>query len=127
MWIWYECSKCNRLKDIKEFSNQLMKIIENRDLEELNLYSKKIFDAAEKFNSSEIRDLLRLFPEIIEKYRRETKMYDINNHEIKILLVDDTAQNLEVAGKILDKEGYDIYVADMDNSFRKHARMLGWI
>lgn len=39
-------------------------------------------------------------------------MGKIDNREIKILIVDDTTFNLEIAGKILQKEDYDIYVAD---------------
>jgi CheY-like chemotaxis protein len=31
---------------------------------------------------------------------------------IKILLVDDTPENLEIAGRILLGEGYDLYLAD---------------
>lgn len=39
-------------------------------------------------------------------------MLPIDNRSIKILIVDDTAENLEIAGKILEKEDYDIYIAD---------------
>lgn len=37
---------------------------------------------------------------------------EINNEQIRILLVDDTPVNLEIAGKTLEKEGYDLYIAD---------------
>lgn len=37
---------------------------------------------------------------------------DIINSQIKILLVDDIRMNLEIAGKTLEKEGYDLYIAD---------------
>lgn len=36
----------------------------------------------------------------------------IDNRQIKILLIDDTPVNLEIAGKILEKENYDIYIAE---------------
>ena len=39
-------------------------------------------------------------------------MIKIDNRQIKILLVDDTAVNLEIAGRILKKENYDLYLAD---------------
>lgn len=39
-------------------------------------------------------------------------MITIDNSEVKVLIVDDTTENLEIAGKILAKEGYDIYIAD---------------
>lgn len=39
-------------------------------------------------------------------------MMEINNEQIRILLIDDTPVNLEIAGKTLEKEGYDLYIAD---------------
>lgn len=39
-------------------------------------------------------------------------MMKIDNRQIKILLIDDTPVNLEIAGKILEKENYDIYIAE---------------
>lgn len=39
-------------------------------------------------------------------------MIKIDNRQVKILLVDDTPVNLEIAGKILQKENYDIYIAE---------------
>ncbi len=37
---------------------------------------------------------------------------NIDNSKIKILIVDDTPENLEIAGSVLERTGYDIYVAD---------------
>ncbi len=39
-------------------------------------------------------------------------MIDIDNSKVKILLVDDTPENLEVAGSLLAKQDYDLYLAD---------------
>lgn len=39
-------------------------------------------------------------------------MLKIDNRQVKLLLVDDTPVNLEIAGKILEKEDYDIYIAE---------------
>lgn len=39
-------------------------------------------------------------------------MIKIDNRQVKILLIDDTPVNLEIAGKILEKENYDIYIAE---------------
>ncbi len=39
-------------------------------------------------------------------------MAKIRNSQVKILLVDDTPANLEIAGRVLEKEGYDLYIAD---------------
>lgn len=39
-------------------------------------------------------------------------MMNIDNSHVKILIVDDTPENLEIAGSVLEKAGYDIYVAD---------------
>ncbi|MGE5677575.1 MAG: diguanylate cyclase [Pseudomonadota bacterium] len=39
-------------------------------------------------------------------------MQAIDNSKVRILLVDDTPVNLEIAGKILEQEGYDLYIAD---------------
>lgn len=39
-------------------------------------------------------------------------MTGIENSQIKILLTDDTPANLEIAGRVLEKEGYDLYIAD---------------
>lgn len=39
-------------------------------------------------------------------------MSGIQNEQIRILLVDDTPVNLEIAGKTLEREGYDLYIAD---------------
>ncbi|WP_160691734.1 diguanylate cyclase [Clostridium sp. C2-6-12] len=39
-------------------------------------------------------------------------MIKIDNKQVKILLIDDTPVNLEIAGKILEQEGYDIYIAE---------------
>lgn len=39
-------------------------------------------------------------------------MDGIENNQIKILLVDDTPVNLEIAGKVLEKEGYNLYITD---------------
>lgn len=36
----------------------------------------------------------------------------IDNGQVRILLVDDTPVNLMIAGKALEKEGYDLYIAD---------------
>ncbi|MBP7175570.1 MAG: diguanylate cyclase [Thermoclostridium sp.] len=36
----------------------------------------------------------------------------IDNKQVRLLIVDDTPENLEISGKILEKESYDIYVAD---------------
>ncbi len=36
----------------------------------------------------------------------------MDNRQIKILIVDDTPENLEIAGSVLEKKDYDIYVAD---------------
>lgn len=40
------------------------------------------------------------------------RMYKIDNAQVKILIVDDTPENLEIAGSILSREHYDIYIAD---------------
>ena len=37
---------------------------------------------------------------------------EIDNSQVKILLVDDIRMNLEIAGKTLEREGYDLYIAD---------------
>lgn len=39
-------------------------------------------------------------------------MMKIDNSQVKILLVDDTPVNLEIAGKILERENYDLHIAD---------------
>ncbi|MDR7866636.1 MAG: diguanylate cyclase [Sporomusaceae bacterium] len=39
-------------------------------------------------------------------------MTRVKNENIRVLLVDDTPANLEIAGSILEKEGYDLYIAD---------------
>lgn len=39
-------------------------------------------------------------------------MMSIDNSQIKILLTDDTPANLEIAGRVLENEGYDLYIAD---------------
>ncbi|MDD2534561.1 MAG: diguanylate cyclase [Eubacteriales bacterium] len=39
-------------------------------------------------------------------------MYRIDNKSVKILIVDDTPENLEIAGSILARDQYDIYIAD---------------
>ncbi len=39
-------------------------------------------------------------------------MMEIDNSRVKVLIVDDTPENLEIAGRVLEKNGYDIYVAD---------------
>ncbi len=39
-------------------------------------------------------------------------MYQLDNTRIKILIVDDTPENLEIAGSILARDHYDIYIAD---------------
>lgn len=39
-------------------------------------------------------------------------MMDIDNSRVKVLIVDDTPENLEIAGRVLERNGYDIYVAD---------------
>lgn len=39
-------------------------------------------------------------------------MTTIDNRQVRILLVDDNPVNLEIAGKTLEKEEYDIYIAD---------------
>jgi two-component system, cell cycle response regulator len=43
-------------------------------------------------------------------------MVKIDNSEIRVLLVDDTPTNLEIAGKTLEKENYDLYIADNGTS-----------
>lgn len=39
-------------------------------------------------------------------------MYNGANNQIKILIVDDTQENMEIIGNALENEGYDIYLAD---------------
>lgn len=39
-------------------------------------------------------------------------MHQSVNHRGRILIVDDTPVNLEIAGKTLEKENYDLYIAD---------------
>jgi two-component system cell cycle response regulator len=39
-------------------------------------------------------------------------MHDFDNTQVKILIVDDTAENLDIAGNLLAKDQYDIYIAD---------------
>ncbi len=39
-------------------------------------------------------------------------MQEFDNTQVKILIVDDIAENLEIAGKILARDHYDIYIAD---------------
>jgi CheY-like chemotaxis protein len=39
-------------------------------------------------------------------------MLNINNEQVKVLIVDDIMENIEIAGKVLESEGYDIYIAD---------------
>lgn len=43
-------------------------------------------------------------------------MTKISNAQVRLLLVDDTPANLEIAGTILEKEGYDLYIADSGDS-----------
>lgn len=39
-------------------------------------------------------------------------MFEVDNSHIKILVVDDTPENLEIAGTVLEENNYDVYAAD---------------
>ena len=49
-------------------------------------------------------------------------MYSIDTSQAKILIVDDTPENLEIAGNILARDRYDIYIADNGQTAIELAR-----
>lgn len=49
-------------------------------------------------------------------------MVEFVPQQIKILIVDDTPENVELAGKVLEREGYDIYITNNGIEAEKIAR-----
>lgn len=49
-----------------------------------------------------------------------------NTSEVRILIVDDTAENMEIIGKTLEKEGYDLYIADSGESALELVKSNGF-
>lgn len=71
--IWKECSKSNRLSDIKEFARQLELLGEDFNARGIYEYSNYLSEAVSSFNSKKIRELLGEFPKMLAEIKSGKK------------------------------------------------------